>query len=179
MGCRKKSLTLMIVVAIVFVYGGKQVDGQVHHVVGQDSGWDAASDIASWAAGRTFLLGDFLWFGYSSGLHNDYVVELKTKEEFESCDVSNPIKMYINGVDKISFEEEGIRYFASANPDKCKKGLKFPVETKSKSTAEIQSSSSMKTTLALEPTAPSSSSTKFSGSALMIIAALIIYQMGV
>ncbi|CAO2842458.1 unnamed protein product [Amaranthus hypochondriacus] len=179
MGCGKKSLTLVIVVAIVFVYGGKQVEGQVHHVVGQDSGWEVASDIGSWAAGRTFLLGDFLWFGYSSGLHNDYVVELKTKEEYESCDVRNPIKMYINGVDKISFEEEGIRYFASANPDKCKKGLKFPVEIKSKSTAEIQSSSSsMKTTLALEPTAPSSS-TKFCGSTLMIIAAFIINQMGV
>lgn len=121
-------------------------------------------------------------FAYSSGIDKDKIVELKSKDEFETCDVTKPIKMYDNGIDKISLQQEGIRYFASANPESCKKGLKLPVEIMSKSTAAIQSSSltttSWNAAMAQEPTAPSSS-TKICGPTLLIIAALILNCMGV
>ncbi|CAO2823601.1 unnamed protein product [Amaranthus hypochondriacus] len=179
MECVFKNTFFMVICVLVFVNGGNRVEAQVHHVVGQDPGWEVATNIASWASGRDFFVGDFLWFSYSNSLDKDYVVEVKSKEEFESCDVSNPIKMYTNGLDQISLQEEGIRYFASANPDKCKNGLKLPVQIKSKSTADIQSSSSsFDNVLAKEPTSPSSS-TKICGSILMIIGAIIIYQMGI
>ncbi|KAL2932161.1 Uclacyanin 1 [Bienertia sinuspersici] len=182
MVCTKKTM-MMVIMMMVGVYGGNRAEAQAraqaHHVVGDDRGWEVASDVASWAASRTFVVGDFLWFAYSTGLEKDSVVELNTKHEFESCDLSNPIKMYTNGLDKITLEEEGIRYFASSNPVSCKKGLKLPVEIKPKSTAVIQSSSSSsKADLAQEPTAPSSS-TRMCGSTLVIIGAIIFYYIGI
>ena len=178
---------LMLVMVLLFVYGEHWAEAQVNHVVGEDRGWELASDIGSWVEGRTFIVGDFLWFAYSSGLDKDNIVELKSKDEFESCDVSNPIKMYTNGVDQIALEQEGIRYFTSASSESCKKGLKLPVEIKSKSTAVVRPSSSSSSSssslswtsaLAQEPTAPSSS-TKIYGSTFMIFVAIIINLMGI
>lgn len=37
------------------IWGVKSGDD---HVVGGDQGWDAASDVASWAIGRSFRVGD-------------------------------------------------------------------------------------------------------------------------
>lgn len=56
------------------------------------------------------------------------IMELQSKEEYDSCDVTNPIKMYTEGVDSISLEREGIRYFVSSEPENCNKGLKLHVE---------------------------------------------------
>lgn len=102
------------------------VAAQVHHVVGGDRGWERSTDLASWFAGRDFRVGDIIWFAYSAA--QESVVELKTPEEFMSCDLSNPIRMYNGGLDKIPLQREGIRYFASGNPESCQKGLKLPVD---------------------------------------------------
>lgn len=180
MGCEgkaKKKVGSNWLMAVVMVVVWCAVEGQVHHVVGDDRGWDlTSSDIAAWAAARSFAVGDFIWFAYSGGIGQDKVVELKSKEEFESCDVRNPLKMYTDGLDKIPLEEEGIRYFASSNIESCKQGLKLPVDVKSKSTAESQSislptSEEAALGLAQEPTAPSSS-TKICGSIMIIIGGL-------
>uniref|UniRef100_A0A7C8ZY41 Phytocyanin domain-containing protein n=1 Tax=Opuntia streptacantha TaxID=393608 RepID=A0A7C8ZY41_OPUST len=190
MGCQGKvraglNWLVVVVVAVVWQGGKWGVEGQVHHVVGDDRGWDLTSaDIAAWAATRTFAVGDFIWFAYSGGIGQDRVVELKSKEEFESCDLRNPIRMYTDGLDKIPLEEEGIRYFASSNIESCKKGLKLPVDVKSKSRAENEESISIATSeeaalsLAQEPTAPSSS-TKICGSIMIIIGGLMLSHVGV
>ncbi|KAK9706341.1 hypothetical protein RND81_07G117500 [Saponaria officinalis] len=166
----KNNVMVLIVMMVLFVHGGTWAEAQVHHVVGDDRGWDLASNIASWADGRTFTVGDFLWFAYSGGLDRDNVVELRSKEEFESCDVSNPIVMLTEGIDKISLQEEGHRYFASSNIDNCKKGLKLPVEVQSKSSALRSSSSTTNKAafLAQEPSAPSSA-TQIYGSVVMVV----------
>ncbi|CAK9182236.1 unnamed protein product [Ilex paraguariensis] len=52
------------------------------------------------------------------------------EEEYLSCDVTNPIKMYMDGLDIIALVGEGIRYFASGNLESCKNGLKLHVEVK-------------------------------------------------
>ncbi|KAM7506329.1 hypothetical protein LguiB_005233 [Lonicera macranthoides] len=109
-------LFIAVFVAALAV-GGKSVEAQVHHVVGSDP-----SDIGTWSTGRVFKVGDHIWFNYSA--EHDSMVELKSMEEYLSCDVSNPIKMY---TDKVSLEEEGIRYFASGNLESCKNGLKLHV----------------------------------------------------
>lgn len=62
--------------------------------------------------------------GFNYSAEHESMVELKSMEEYLSCDVSNPIKMY---TDKVSLEEEGIRYFASGNLESCKDGLKLHV----------------------------------------------------
>ncbi|XP_074307454.1 stellacyanin-like [Silene latifolia] len=169
---------VMVVAVVMFMQAGKwAAEAQVHHVVGDDRGWDVSSNIASWANDRTFMVGDFLWFAYSGGIDKDNVVELRSRGEFESCDVSNPIVMLTEGIDKVSLQEEGSRYFASSNIENCKKGLKLPVEVKSKSTVQDESLQSSIITkkagfLAQEPVAPSST-VKIHGSVLMVLSAII------
>jgi Plastocyanin-like domain len=55
-------------------------------------------------------------------------MELKTKGEFESCKTHNPIKMYTEGLNQVTLDSEGSRYFTSTNPENCKKGLKLHVK---------------------------------------------------
>ncbi|XXG78822.1 hypothetical protein AAC387_Pa09g0001 [Persea americana] len=98
---------------------------QVHHVVGGDRGWDPSSNIRLWSGGKSFRVGDHIWFTYSAALES--VVELRNREEFESCAVNNPIRMYTDGLDKVSLDGQGSRYFASGSLDSCKKGLKLHV----------------------------------------------------
>ncbi|PSR98395.1 Uclacyanin 1 like [Actinidia chinensis var. chinensis] len=117
---------LVAVVVVVVGLAGRWAGAQVHHVVGADRGWDPSSDLASWSSARIFTVGDKIWFTYSAA--QDKIVEVKSKEEYEACDVSNPIRMYTNGLDSVSLEEERIRYFASGKPENCKNGLKLHVD---------------------------------------------------
>ncbi|KAM1797201.1 hypothetical protein ACFX11_037344 [Malus domestica] len=126
------AVTLKVAVAVLAVgiaavsLGGSLVGAQVHHVVGGDRGWDPSSDLASWSSGKTFRAGDKMWLAYSAA--HGYIAEVTSKEEFESCDVTNPIRMFTDGLDSISMDNEGLRYFASSNVESCKKGLKLHVE---------------------------------------------------
>ncbi|KAK9155459.1 hypothetical protein Sjap_002939 [Stephania japonica] len=103
-----------------------KVKNKRHHVVGEDRGWDSSSDIASWSSDRLFMVGDDIWFAYSAA--EEMIAELKSKEEFESCDVSNPIRTYVDGLNIIPLVDEGHRYFASSKAEKCKNGLKLHVD---------------------------------------------------
>lgn len=86
------------------------------------------------------------------------VAELKSKEEYEACDVSNPIKMYTEGLHTIPLESEGMRYFVSSEPENCKNGLKLHVEVLPKADERItEPSTSTLTDEAVAPTTPSGS----------------------
>ncbi|CAI9086904.1 OLC1v1020829C1 [Oldenlandia corymbosa var. corymbosa] len=116
---------MMVVVAVslaINIVGGRlMAAAEVHHVVGDDQGWTTSSDLASWLSGRVFLIG----FAYSSA--SESVMEVKTQEEFMTCDLTNPIKMYTKGLDKVSLDTQGTRFFTSSNLESCKNGLKLPV----------------------------------------------------
>ncbi|KAH9609603.1 hypothetical protein KSS87_014075 [Heliosperma pusillum] len=62
----KNNLMVLVVLVLLFVHGWKETEAQVHHVVGDDRGWNLTSNIASWAAARTFTVGDFLFEQLSS-----------------------------------------------------------------------------------------------------------------
>ncbi|GLJ37350.1 hypothetical protein SUGI_0757840 [Cryptomeria japonica] len=95
------------------------------HVVGVDRGWDPASDFKGWASRKIFHVGDNLWFAYASSQQS--VLELKSREEFENCDVSNPIKLYDGGLDAVPLIEMGDRYFTSGNGEDCQRGMKVHI----------------------------------------------------
>ncbi|XP_062088238.1 mavicyanin-like [Humulus lupulus] len=161
MGEVQKMVVLgVVIVAMTMSLGGKWAEAQVHHVVGGDRGWDASHDIASWASGKTFRVGDQIWFAYSA-VHGN-VAELRSKEEYEACDLSNPIKMYTDGLDTISLEAEGLRYFVSSNSEHCKNGLKLHVEVlphqiPGPGILQVTASEEHQTALADGPTTPSAS----------------------
>ncbi|KAJ4704021.1 Early nodulin-like protein 1 [Melia azedarach] len=151
---------------------------QMHHVVGGDRGWDSSSDVASWSAGRVFRIGDKIWFAYSAA--QESIAELKSKEEYESCDVRNPIRMYTDGLDGVPLDGEGIRYFVSSKPDNCKKGLKLHVEVMPKQnpqTPKISTSEDSALALAAGPIPPSGS-TQFTASFVLVLVGLGLFCMG-
>jgi hypothetical protein len=65
-------------------------------------------------------------FAYSAA--NEGIIELRSKEELQLCDLSNPIRMYTGGLDKVKLDAEGTRYFASSRLENCRNGLKLHVE---------------------------------------------------
>ncbi|XVE87692.1 hypothetical protein DITRI_Ditri19aG0008000 [Diplodiscus trichospermus] len=156
-------VTVKMVMALVVMaasLGVKRAGAQVHHVVGGDRGWDPSSDLASWSSGRIFRVGDKIWFAYSAA--QESIVELKGKDEYESCDVSNPIRMYTDGLDTIPLDGEGIRYFVSSKTESCKNGLKLHVEVMPFGSAEAENpkvavSENSAKTMAAAPTTPSGS----------------------
>ncbi|GLJ42316.1 hypothetical protein SUGI_0876120 [Cryptomeria japonica] len=95
------------------------------HVVGNDRGWDPASNFKGWASRKIFHDGDNLWFAYASSQQS--VLELKSREEFENCDVSNPIKLYDGGLDVVPLIEMGDRYFTSGNAKDYQCGMKVHI----------------------------------------------------
>ncbi|GLJ34995.1 hypothetical protein SUGI_0704240 [Cryptomeria japonica] len=95
------------------------------HVVGDDRGWDPASDFKGWASHKIFHVGDNLWFAYASSQQS--VLELKSREEFENCDVRNPIKLYDGGLDAVPLIEMGDIYFISGNVEDCQHGMKVHI----------------------------------------------------
>ena len=99
----------------------------VQHVVGNDQGWDLSANLAAWSINRVFRVGDEIWFAHSAAAE-DGIIELQSKREFESCDLSNPIRMYSKGLDKVSLNGEGARYFSSGKLEECEKGLKLHAE---------------------------------------------------
>ncbi|KAL3323404.1 hypothetical protein AABB24_037839 [Solanum stoloniferum] len=166
---------ILLVVAIVFTAATAVVAGApVHHVVGEDRGWDPSTDVASWYSQRVFRVGDKIWFTYSTT--QESLVELRNEEDFTSCDLSNPIKMYTDGLDTISLEGEGIRYFVSGNTESCKNGLKIPVKIQPKEQIMAQNNiGSM--AVADGPTVPSAS-TNLNGLSYILIVGLSICLLG-
>lgn len=147
---------VFIVALVAICLGGKWVEAQVHHVVGADRGWDQTSDLVSWSASRVFRVGDQIWLTYS--VAQGLVAELKSREEYEACNVSNPINVYTEGLHTIPLESEGMRYFVSSEPENCKNGLKLHVEVLPKADERItEPSTSTLTDEAVAPTTPSGS----------------------
>jgi hypothetical protein len=55
------------------------------------------------------------------------VIELNSKEEWEACDVSNPIRVYNGGVDSVPLVHVGTRYFSSRRVEDCQNGMKLHI----------------------------------------------------
>ncbi|XP_010928884.1 mavicyanin isoform X1 [Elaeis guineensis] len=106
--------------------GRCEAAGGADHVVGGDQGWDAASDVAAWSTDRVFRVGDNIWFTYSAS--RESIIRLGSKEEFESCELSNPIKMYTSGLDRVRLDGAGALYFSSGKLENCQNGLKLHVQ---------------------------------------------------
>ncbi|XP_073030307.1 blue copper protein 1a-like [Primulina eburnea] len=118
-------VVLKVFALLVAAFCGKEVLAQTHHVVGGDDGWSSDLNVSSWLAGRVFRVGDKIWF--RSLAVEDTIAELQSLEEFMSCDITNPIRMYTDGLNNVTLEKEGTRYFTSGNIKNCKNGMKLPV----------------------------------------------------
>lgn len=130
------------------------------------------------------------WAGFTYSAGQGSIVEVKEQEEYLSCDISNPIKMYTDGLDSVSLDGEGIRYFVSSKPDSCKNGLKLHVEVMPQGTPadfpKIATSESKASygygyghvsALASGPTTPSGSA-HLVGSSILLAFGFLCYAIG-
>ncbi|KAL3585014.1 hypothetical protein D5086_011881 [Populus alba] len=173
----KKMLMLLVLVSVSLGVGA-----QVHHIVGGERGWDPYADLGLWSSARTFRVGDKIWFTHSAA--QGKIAEVETKEEYLTCDVSNPIRMYTDDIDSIALDGEGIRYFTSSNSDKCKSGLKLHVEVvpegktdTATATPQVVTSESSDKAVAASP--ESSGSAHIGASPALLVAGFWLCYMGV
>lgn len=100
-------------------------------------------------------------------------MELESPEEFMSCDLRNPIRIYNGGLDRISLERQGTRYFASGNPESCQKGLKLPVDVQNDSKKPLRNQM-----LAAPPKSPSASAKLTALSSTLFVALVVQFGFG-
>ncbi|XWS15499.1 hypothetical protein CRYUN_Cryun34aG0005600 [Craigia yunnanensis] len=121
----------------------------------------------------------FAGFAYSAA--HESIVELKRKDEYDSCDVSNPIRMYTDGLDGIPLYGEGRRYFVSSRPENCKSGLKLHVDVMPLGTPETEKpkvavSENSVSTWAAAPTTPSGSVQLYGSSMWLLVGLWLCYM---
>lgn len=162
----------------------------VQHLVGEDKGWAPHSNFDGWASGKIFQVGDNLWFAYASGEQS--VLELKSREEWEACDVSNPIRLYKGGVDSVPLVDVGSRFFTTGRVEDCRNGMKLHInvdaagsspETKSKSQSsspllgQIKNAGEIKNAAAQAPASGSPAKSNFSSLPIFSFVLMVLFAL--
>ncbi|KAJ4950012.1 hypothetical protein NE237_026844 [Protea cynaroides] len=93
------------------------------YMVGDTAGWDLSTDLDSWVKNKTFNVGDVLVFQYSSA----YTVNEVTRNNFNGCNVNQPLQTYTGGNSNITLTKPGDRFFVSGNKLYCLGGMKLQV----------------------------------------------------
>lgn len=170
--CGKRSFLLQLSSAamiVMMMLMNMDECSAVQHLVGEDKGWVPHSNFDGWASGKIFQVGDNLWFAYASGEQS--VLELKSREEWEACDFSNPIRLYKGGVDSVPLVDVGSRFFTSGRVEDCRNGMKLHInvdaagsssETKSKSKSSSPLLGQIKNVAAQAPASGSPAKSHFS-----------------
>ncbi|XVF35681.1 hypothetical protein REPUB_Repub18cG0167200 [Reevesia pubescens] len=97
-------------------------------VGGKSDAWKIPSSesdsLNKWAETSRFRIGDSLVWKYDGG--KDSVLQV-TKEDYASCNTSNPIAEYKDGNTKVKLEKSGPFYFISGAKGHCEQGQKLLV----------------------------------------------------
>ncbi|KAM1508275.1 uclacyanin-3-like [Malus sylvestris] len=118
--------------------------------VGNNSGWTVLppGSYQTWAANKTFVVGDTLVFNYSNGTHDVAVV---TKANYDSCNTSSTLALFTNPPTRITLNSTGENFFICTFTGHCAGGQKLAINVTSGSTTATPPSSTA--------TPPSSSAT--------------------
>ncbi|XP_074284880.1 early nodulin-like protein 3 [Silene latifolia] len=117
----RSSLYLIFAVFTLFLCSLTQ--GYKFYVGGRD-GWvlNPSESYSHWAERNRFQVNDTLLFKHKKG--EDSVL-LVTKENYNNCNINNPIKSLTDENSEYKFERSGPHYFISGNSENCKKGQKI------------------------------------------------------
>ncbi|CAK8569951.1 unnamed protein product [Lathyrus sativus] len=95
---------------------------------GKPDAWKVPSSesdsLNKWAESVRFHIADHLIFTYEAG--KDSVLQV-SKEDYDSCNISKPIKKYNDGKTKVRFDRSGPYYYISGEKGHCEKGEKVAV----------------------------------------------------
>ncbi|XP_038896399.1 early nodulin-like protein 2 [Benincasa hispida] len=94
--------------------------------VGGKDGWvlDPSESYDNWANRNRFQVNDVLVFKYARGSDSVLVV---SKEDYDKCDLNNPVVKLEDGNSEFKFDRSGAFYFVSGKPGSCENGQKLVV----------------------------------------------------
>ncbi|KAF8409473.1 hypothetical protein HHK36_005549 [Tetracentron sinense] len=93
-------------------------------VGGSNGAWDTTTNLQAWATSQTFSSGDNLIFQYTP---NHSVLEV-TKADYDSCQMGNPLQIYMGGTTIVPLSSPGKRYFICGTSGHCTQGMKLEVD---------------------------------------------------
>jgi hypothetical protein len=121
MGGVFKTVTFMVLAFAAVVFAED-------YDVGDDTEWTRPADpefYNTWAASKTFRVGDELEFEFPAGRHDVAVV---TKDAYENCDKEKPISHMTMSPVKIMLNTTGPRYYICTVGDHCRFGQKLAID---------------------------------------------------
>ncbi|KAI6679340.1 hypothetical protein NL676_033221 [Syzygium grande] len=122
---------------VLMVFLGASIrccSAQTTHVVGDSLGWvvppGGAIAYSTWAANKTFIVGDTLVFNFTTQEHD---VAKVTKAAFDSCDPTSPISLQTDGPASIALNQSGEHFFICTIGQHCNRGQKLAINVTSSS----------------------------------------------
>ncbi|CAB4319015.1 unnamed protein product [Prunus armeniaca] len=115
--------------------------GPVTYTVGEKLGWIVPGSgyaYATWAYGKTFIVGDTLVFNFVNDTQDVAVV---TKSAYENCTTNNTIAVYSKSPVSILLNTSGENFFTSTYDRHCVLGQKLAINVTASSTATSPSGS--------------------------------------
>ncbi|XP_057433458.1 early nodulin-like protein 14 [Lotus japonicus] len=150
-------------------------------VGGKTDAWKVPSSEADslnqWAEKSRFKVGDYLVWKYDGG--KDSVLQVN-KEDYGSCNTSNPIEEYKDGNTKVKLDRPGPHYFISGAKGHCEKGQKLVVVVMTPKHSRDRAISPASSPAELEEgpaVAPTSSATVLQSGFVAVLGVLAMYVM--
>ncbi|XP_039033359.1 blue copper protein-like [Hibiscus syriacus] len=123
----EKRLNIVFIATLAIAALFQSSLAQRDYVVGDALGWvipPGSSTYPTWAANRTFAVGDTLVFNFINGAHD---VTKVTRANYDSCNGGNPLLMFSNSPANVTLNETGSHYFICAFSGHCSAGQKLAI----------------------------------------------------
>ncbi|KAL8234953.1 hypothetical protein R6Q59_021053 [Mikania micrantha] len=130
---------------------------QTRHVVGDSLGWtiptNGAAAYTSWASQQRFIVGDSLFFNFTTGFHN--VAEV-SQAAYGPCTIANPISIATTGPATVQLTTPGTHYYICTVGTHCQIGQKLTINVSAPAAAPTTPPAAAPTTPppAASPTTP-------------------------
>ncbi|XP_020227482.1 blue copper protein [Cajanus cajan] len=132
-----RNLFLVLFAVATLLHGSA---AQTRHVVGDSIGWTipsgGAATYATWAANKTFTVGDTLVFNFTTGRHD---VAKVTKSAYDTCNGVTTIFTVLTGPATVTLNETGEQYYICTFGTHCSLGQKLAVNVTKASTTTTPS----------------------------------------
>ncbi|KAK9664213.1 hypothetical protein RND81_14G026400 [Saponaria officinalis] len=119
------STSMCVVLNVIMLFLSAFCEGHKFNVGGKD-GWvlNPSEKYNHWAERMRFQVNDTLLFKFKK--EEDSVL-LVTSENYNKCNVNNPIKSLTNEKSEYKFERSGPHFFISGKSDHCNQGQKLVI----------------------------------------------------
>ncbi|KAG5226098.1 cucumber peeling cupredoxin [Salix suchowensis] len=147
---------MALLAAISVAYLIHSSSAQTTYTVGNTTGWfippTGAAFYSTWAANKTFKVGDILVFNFGTNSHD---VATVTKTNYDACNASSPLSLLSTPPVRITINASGEHYYFCSFPGHCSAGQKLMINVSDASSSPAPQPSA---TPAPQPSTPTPSS---------------------